>query len=56
VWFPFGKQQRVVYHRVNCMGCGLETCIVEGKKCILSITVDEVMAAVDDVLASLPVR
>lgn len=46
VWFPFGDRHRVVYHPVNCMGCGLETCIVERKKCILSITVDEVMSVV----------
>lgn len=50
VWFPFGKQHRVVYHRVNCMGCGLETCIVERKKCILSIEVGEVMAEVEAVM------
>jgi heptosyltransferase-3 len=50
VWFPFGDRHRVIYHRVNCMGCDLETCIVEGKKCILSITVDEVMQAVNEVL------
>jgi heptosyltransferase-3 len=47
-WFPFGRQHRVVYHRVDCMGCGLETCIVERKKCILSIGVDEVMEAVEE--------
>jgi heptosyltransferase III len=46
VWFPFGERHRVVYHRVDCMGCGLETCIVERKKCILSITVDEVVQVV----------
>jgi ADP-heptose:LPS heptosyltransferase len=45
-WFPFGKQHRVVYHRVECAGCGLETCIVERKKCLMSISVDEVMAEV----------
>ena len=50
VWFPFGEQHRVIYHRVDCMGCGLETCIVEGKKCILSITVDEVVREVAEVL------
>jgi len=50
VWFPFGKQHRVVYHRVDCMGCRLETCVVEAKKCILSITVDEVVAAVAEVV------
>ncbi|HEY5329599.1 MAG TPA: glycosyltransferase family 9 protein [Acidobacteriaceae bacterium] len=46
VWFPFGERHRVVYHRVDCMGCGLETCIVERKKCILSIAVDEVVQVV----------
>jgi heptosyltransferase-3 len=50
VWFPVGVRCRVIYHRVNCMGCGLETCIVEGKKCILSIAVDEVMLAVSEVM------
>jgi heptosyltransferase III len=45
-WFPFGKQHQVVYHRVECWGCGLETCIEQQKKCLLSITVDEVMGVV----------
>ena len=45
-WFPFGSQHRVVYHRVECWGCGLETCIEQHKKCLMSITVDEVMEAV----------
>jgi heptosyltransferase-3 len=45
-WFPFGKQHRVVYHRVECWGCGLETCIEQQKKCLLSIGVDEVMGVV----------
>ena len=50
VWFPYGKQHRVVYHRVDCWGCGLETCVVEKKKCIASITVEEVMAEVRSVM------
>jgi len=50
VWFPYGNQHRVIYHQVDCWGCGLETCVVERRKCIRSITVDEVMAAVRDVL------
>jgi heptosyltransferase-3 len=45
-WFPFGHQHRVIYHRVECWGCGLETCIEQQKKCLLSITVDEVIEAV----------
>jgi ADP-heptose:LPS heptosyltransferase len=50
VWFPYGRQHKVIYHQVDCWGCGLETCVVERKKCITSITVAEVMAAVRDVL------
>ena len=44
-WVPHGKHVRVVLHWVDCGGCVLDTCIVERKKCILSIGVDEVMAA-----------
>ena len=50
VWFPYGKNHRVVYHQVDCAGCGLETCIIEKKKCITSITVDEVLAEVTAIL------
>ena len=54
IWFPlgpgFGIGHRVIYHPVDCRGCGLETCIVERKKCILSITVEEVLAEVRGVL------
>jgi heptosyltransferase III len=51
VWFPYGRQHRVVYHEVSCWGCGLETCVVEGKRCLMSITVDEVVTEVRGVLA-----
>ncbi len=54
VWFPHGPHHRVLYHEVDCMGCGLETCIVERKKCLTSITVDEVVAEVQAALAALP--
>jgi heptosyltransferase III len=50
VWFPYGKQHRVLYHQTNCWGCGLETCIVEQKKCLTSITVDEVVTEVRTLL------
>jgi heptosyltransferase III len=46
VWFPYGSQHRILYHRTDCWGCGLETCIVEKKKCLTSITVDEVITEV----------
>ncbi len=44
-WVPHGEHVRVVLHWVDCGGCQLQTCIVQGKKCILSIGVDEAMAA-----------
>jgi heptosyltransferase III len=50
VWFPYGPQHRVVYHQVECWGCELETCVVERKRCLTSITVDEVVAEVRAVL------
>lgn len=51
VWFPYGRQHRVVYHHVECAGCGLETCIVERKRCLTSITVEEVLSEIRAVLA-----
>jgi ADP-heptose:LPS heptosyltransferase len=51
-WFPYGPQHRILYHRVECAGCGLETCIEQQKKCILSITVNEVLAAIHSALAN----
>ena len=56
-WFPFGSRDEVVYHRVDCWGCGLETCIEQRKKCIVSITVDEVMERVRTLhFRSMPAR
>jgi ADP-heptose:LPS heptosyltransferase len=50
VWFPYGRQHRVIYHRVECWGCELETCVVERKRCMTSIAVDEVVEQVRDLL------
>ncbi len=50
-WFPVGVGNEVVYHRVECWGCGLETCVEQQKKCLTSISVDEVLAAAVRVLA-----
>ena len=40
----------MIYHRVECWGCELETCVEQGKKCLLSISVEEVAAAAERVL------
>jgi ADP-heptose:LPS heptosyltransferase len=50
VWYPAGQNHRIVYHQVNCFGCNLETCIAEGRKCLTSISVDEMASAVESVL------
>jgi ADP-heptose:LPS heptosyltransferase len=54
VWFPYGSRHRVVYHYVDCGGCRLETCIEQRKRCIMSITVDEVLQAAISVMDTLP--
>jgi heptosyltransferase III len=50
VWYPAGKNHRIIYYQVNCFGCNLETCIVEGRKCLASISVEEMALAVESVL------
>lgn len=49
-WFPAGQHHQVIYHRTSCHGCQLETCTVEGRRCLTSITVDEMTDAVERVL------
>jgi ADP-heptose:LPS heptosyltransferase len=48
IWFPHGSQragtrQRVLFNRTECSPCHLEICTVEKKRCILSITPEEVL-------------
>jgi ADP-heptose:LPS heptosyltransferase len=50
IWFPYGDRHQVLYHHVSCENCGLETCILEKKKCILSITVEEVLERISRIL------
>jgi ADP-heptose:LPS heptosyltransferase len=47
IWFPPGARNSVIYHKTECHNCGLYTCIANAKKCILSITVDEMEQAVN---------
>jgi len=44
IWFPQGKGHRVLYRNVDCAGCNLETCIEQKKKCLTSISVDDMLA------------
>jgi ADP-heptose:LPS heptosyltransferase len=45
MWFPFGDAHEVIYHMTECFGCNLDTCTIEKKRCILSISVGEVVEA-----------
>ncbi len=46
VWFPYGASHRAIYHKQKCFGCGLAVCKKYNKKCINSITAEEVYDAV----------
>ena len=45
IWYPVGEGHRVVYHRLPCSNCDLETCTVNQKLCLTSITADEMFNA-----------
>ena len=49
-WFPRGQNNSILYHHVDCAGCGLEICIEQKKKCILSISAEEVKLAVQEII------
>jgi ADP-heptose:LPS heptosyltransferase len=51
IWFPFGQEKFVIYHEVSCAGCQLEACVEQQMRCIRSITVDEVVARINQRLA-----
>ncbi len=46
-WFPARPGHEIIYHKTDCFGCELEECVAERKRCIFSITVDEVFDAVE---------
>jgi heptosyltransferase-3 len=56
VWFPAGRGHQVLYRHVSCAGCNLETCIAEGRRCLSSITIDEMAAAVHSVVSGASAR
>jgi ADP-heptose:LPS heptosyltransferase len=51
-WYPRGDHHTIFYRQPPCWGCELTECIEKKKVCILSITVDEVCAAVLQQLAA----
>jgi heptosyltransferase-3 len=53
IWFPYGNKHEVLYHQTECYNCKLNKCIENNKKCINSISVEEVMEAIENVLVKL---
>lgn len=52
VWYPAGEKHHILYRQVSCFGCNLESCVVQARRCLTSITVDEMAQAVDSVLSA----
>jgi heptosyltransferase-3 len=50
LWFPWGRQHEVLYHRTHCWDCDLEVCVEQKKKCLTAITPDQVLRALARVL------
>ena len=51
-WFPSGHGHRVLYRAMPCQGCQRDVCEDRQKACIRSITVEEVLDAVDACMAT----
>lgn len=45
VWFPMGARHRPIYHAVECAQCFLTECVEQKKKCLTSISVEEMLTA-----------
>lgn len=45
IWYPYGNHHTIFRKTVDCEGCMLETCTVQGMKCMLSIGTKEVYRA-----------
>ena len=52
IWFPIGPRHQVIYHQTSCFGCELETCTVQQRRCLLSITPQQMLDACRRVLGS----
>ncbi|HLX61635.1 MAG TPA: glycosyltransferase family 9 protein [Planctomycetota bacterium] len=53
-WEPYGVPSRVLRKQIECEGCLLTECIERRMECILSIGVDEVVAACTELLLESP--
>jgi len=53
-WDPRGECNRIIRHRTECAGCGLEVCVKERTRCLTSILPSEVETAVLELLDTPP--
>jgi ADP-heptose:LPS heptosyltransferase len=52
LWYPPGEGHRVFRSAIDCEGCGLVECIELGNECLKRITVEEVLSACREMLAT----
>ncbi len=45
-WFPLSSDSTILYRDVECAGCVMPTCPIEGHPCMSGIKIDHVLAAV----------
>ena len=45
IWYPIGSGHQIVYHALPCSNCDLTVCIENRKRCLTSITIEEMLAA-----------
>lgn len=50
IWWPAGAGHEIVYHRLPCSNCDLETCVKEQKRCLTGISPSEMLQAAKRVL------
>lgn len=49
-WYPYGNNHTVLRTPIECEGCMLERCVENKMKCIMSISVDQVYDACENIL------
>ena len=52
LWYPSGEGHRVFRSAIECEGCGLVECIELGNECLKRISVEEVLSACREMLAT----
>ncbi len=47
VWYPAGQGHEIVYHRLSCSNCDLEVCLANAKRCLATISPEEMFVAAE---------